>query len=160
MFLSKCSLRVRKPSFNWKLYPYESYNISFRPNSLIFCFKLFFALSSRDLSVLQQLSKDLPFNQGLSYIKGWGTISFNMLFRYTTIFVSHLGDNFKQWSLFYLLLICYLPRMVSSLCLLGIKRIEMPHIQSQIYFSELIRVVFWKKVIMSPWIIVNIIINL
>lgn len=35
--------------------------------------------------------------------------------------------------------------MVSSLCLLGIKRIEMPHSKSQMYFSELIRVVSWKK---------------
>lgn len=123
-------------------------------------FVFVFAFSSRELTVIQQLSKDLLFNQGLSSIKVQGTINFNMLFRYTTIFVSHFGDSFKQWSLFYLLLICHLPRMVSSLWFLGIKRIEMPHIKSQIYFSELIRVVFWKKVIMSPWIIVNVIINL
>lgn len=49
----------------------------------------------------------------------------------------------------------YLPRMVSGFCLLGIKKIK-----SEMDFSELIRVVFWKKNNMTPWITINIIINI
>ena len=118
-------------------------------------FQVLFVLSNSRLRVLQQLSKYLPFNQELPYVTGQETINFNMLFKHTTIPIRHLCANFKRWFAFYLLLIwSYLPSMISSLCLLGIKRIEMPHIKSQIYFSELIRVVSWKSS-MTPWITVN-----